>query len=162
MMSFSSCTKMELQSEVKDQGLGTPAWSAGPDGWVRIWCKHDKRSNLHCISRSGWRRWVSGYQSSQSTQVLLQTDHSWTTFSSWITLHDFRELPWSPKSPDLLWDVVEQEITTTDVQPTNLQQVCDHTISTWTRTPEEWFRMVVGSMPLRNTAPPKVPAVYTK
>ncbi len=46
---------------------------------------------------------------------------------------------WLPQSPDLnpiehLWDVVEREIRIMDVQPTNLQKLCDAIMSIWTKS----------------------------
>ncbi len=63
-------------------------------------------------------------------------------------------LNWPPQSPDLnpiehLWDVVEREIRIMDVQPTNLQQLCDAIMSMWTKTSEECFQHLVESMPRR-------------
>ncbi len=48
--------------------------------------------------------------------------------------NEFTLLKCPPQSPDLnpiehLWDVVEREIHIMDVQPTNLQQLCDAIIS---------------------------------
>ncbi len=59
-----------------------------------------------------------------------------------------------PQSPDLnpiehLWDVVEQEICIMDVQPTNLQQLCDAIMSIWTKISEECFQYLIESMPRR-------------
>ncbi len=59
-----------------------------------------------------------------------------------------------PQSPDLnpvehLWDVVEQEIHIMDVQPTNLQPLCDAIMSIWTKISEECFQNLVESMPRR-------------
>lgn len=44
--------------------------------------------------------------------------------------NEFIVFNWPPQYPDLdtieqLWDVVEHEIYITDVEPTNLQQLCD-------------------------------------
>ncbi len=56
----------------------------------------------------------------------------------WFLEHDkeFTLLKWPPQSPDLnpiehFWDVVEREICIMDVQPTNLQQLCDAIMSIW-------------------------------
>ncbi len=61
--------------------------------------------------------------------------------SDWFLEHDneFTLLKLPPQSPDLnpiehLWDVVEREIRVMDVQPTNLQQLCDAIISIWTKS----------------------------
>ncbi len=48
-----------------------------------------------------------------------------------------------------LWDVVEREIRIMDVQPTNLQQLCDAIMSIWTKISEECFQHLVESMPWR-------------
>ncbi len=57
-------------------------------------------------------------------------------------------LKWPPQSLDLnpiehLWDVVERQIRFMDVQPTNLQQLCDAIISIWTKISEECFQHLV-------------------
>ncbi len=76
--------------------------------------------------------------------------------SDWFLEHDneFTLLKWPPQSPDLnpiehFWDVVEREIRIMDVQPTNLQQLCDAIISIWTKISEEFFQHLVESMPQR-------------
>ncbi len=76
--------------------------------------------------------------------------------SDWFLEHDneFTLLKWPPQSPDLnpieyLWDVVEREILIMDVQPTNLQQLCDAIMSIWTKISEECFQHLVESMPRR-------------
>ncbi len=70
--------------------------------------------------------------------------HKAKVISDWFLEHDneFTLLKWPPQSPDLnpiehLWDVVEREIHIMDVQPTNLQQLCDDIISIWTKISEE-------------------------
>ncbi len=62
--------------------------------------------------------------------------HKAQIISDWFLEHDneFTLLKWPPQSPDLnpiehLWDVVEREIRIMDVQPTNLQQLCDAIMS---------------------------------
>ncbi len=39
-----------------------------------------------------------------------------------------------------------------DVQPTNLQQLCDAIMSIWTKISEEYFQHLVESMQQRNKA----------
>ncbi|KAG1957248.1 gastrula zinc finger protein XlCGF57.1-like [Pimephales promelas] len=82
--------------------------------------------------------------------------HKAGIISDWFLEHDneFAVLKWPPQSPDLnpiehLWDVVEREIRIMDVQPTNLQQLCDAIMSIWTKLPEECFQHLVESMPRR-------------
>ncbi len=65
--------------------------------------------------------------------------HKAQIISDWFLEHDneFTLLKWPPQSPDLnpiehLWDVVEREILIMDVQPTNLQQLCDAIMTIWT------------------------------
>ncbi len=76
--------------------------------------------------------------------------------SDWFLEHynEFTLLKCPPQSPDLnpiehLWDVVEREILIMDVQPTNLQQLCDAIMSIWTKISEECFQHLVESMPRR-------------
>ncbi len=64
--------------------------------------------------------------------------HKAQIISDWFLEHDneFTLLKWPPQSPDLnpveqLWDVVEREIHIMDVQPTNLQQLCDAIMTIW-------------------------------
>ncbi len=82
--------------------------------------------------------------------------HRAQIISDWFLEHDneFTLLKWPPQSPDLnpiehLWDVVEREILIMDVQPTNLQQLCDAIMSIWTKISEECFQHLVESMPQR-------------
>lgn len=62
--------------------------------------------------------------------------HKVWIISDWFLKHDneFSVLKWTPQSTNLnpiehLWDVVEWEIFIMDVQPTNLQQLCDALMS---------------------------------
>ncbi len=80
--------------------------------------------------------------------------HKAQTISDWFLEHDneFTSLKWPPQSPDLnpiehLWNVVEREIRIMDVQPTNMQQLCDAILSKWTKISEECFQHIVESMP---------------
>ncbi len=82
--------------------------------------------------------------------------HKAQIISDWFLEHDneFTLLKWPPQSPDRnpieqLWDVVEREIHIMDVQPTNLQQLCDAIMSIWTKISEECFQHLVESMPRR-------------
>ncbi len=82
--------------------------------------------------------------------------HKAQIISDWILEHDdeFTLLKWPPQSPDLnpiehLWDVEEREIRIMDVQPTNLQQLCDAIMSKQTKISEECFQHLVESMPRR-------------
>ncbi len=83
--------------------------------------------------------------------------------SDWFLEHDneFTLLKCPPQSPDLnpiehLWDVVEREIHIMDVQPTNLQQLCDAIMTIWTKISEECFQHLVESMPRRINAVLKI------
>ncbi len=80
--------------------------------------------------------------------------HKAQSISDWFPEHDneFTLLKWPPQSPDLnpiehLWDVVKQEIHIMDVQPTNLQQLCDAIMTIWTKISDECFQHLVESMP---------------
>ncbi len=82
--------------------------------------------------------------------------HKAQIISDWFLEHDneFTLLKWPPQSPDLnpiehLWDVVEREIHIMDVQPTNLQKLCDAIMSIWSKISEECFQHLVESMPRR-------------
>lgn len=66
--------------------------------------------------------------------------------------NEFSVLKRPPRSPDLtptehLQDVVQWEILIMDVEPTNLQQLFDAVMSTWTKNSEESFQHLVGSVP---------------
>ena len=80
--------------------------------------------------------------------------HKAQIISNWFLEHDneFIVLQWPPQSPDLnpielLWDVVERETRSMDVQPTNLQQLRDAVMSIWTKISEECLQNLVKSMP---------------
>ncbi len=109
---------------------------------------------------------VAGYVHPFITTVYTSSDgyfqqdnaprHKAQIISDWFLEHDneFTLLKWPPQSPDLntiehLWDVVEREICIMDVQPTNLQQLCDAIMSIWNKFSEECFQNLVESMPWR-------------
>jgi len=82
--------------------------------------------------------------------------HKAQIISDWFLEHDneFTLLKWPPQSPDLnpiehLWDVVEREILIMDVQPTNLQQLCDAIMTIWTKISEQCLQHLVESMTRR-------------
>ncbi len=92
--------------------------------------------------------------------------HKAQIISDWFLEHDneFTLLKWPPQSPDLnpiehLLDVVEREILIVDVQPTNLQQLCDAIMTIWTKISEECFQHLVESMPWRIKAVVKAKVV---
>ncbi len=94
------------------------------------------------------------YPSSDATSSRILHRHKAQIISDWFLEHDdeFTLLKWPPQSPDLnpiehLWDVVEREIHIMDVQPTNLQQLCDAIVSIWNKISEECFQHLVGFMP---------------
>ncbi len=57
---------------------------------------------------------------------------------------------------------MEREIRIMDVQPTNLQKLCDAIISIWTKISEECFQHLVESMPQRIKAVLKAKAGPTR
>ncbi len=80
------------------------------------------------------------YHLLMATSSRIMHLHKAQIISDWFLEHDneFTLLKWPPQSPDLnpiehLWDVVEREIHIMDVQPTNLQQLCDAIMSIWTK-----------------------------
>ncbi len=82
--------------------------------------------------------------------------HKAQIISDWFLEHDdeFTLLTRPPQSPDLnpiehLWDVEEREIHIMDVQPTNLQQLCDAIMTIWTKISEECFQHLVESVSRR-------------
>ncbi len=82
--------------------------------------------------------------------------HKAQIISDWSLENDneFILLKWPPQSPDLnpiehLWDVVEREIRIMDLQPINMQQLCDTIMSISTNISEECFQHLNESMPRR-------------
>uniref|UniRef100_A0AAY5KPB9 Tc1-like transposase DDE domain-containing protein n=1 Tax=Esox lucius TaxID=8010 RepID=A0AAY5KPB9_ESOLU len=77
----------------------------------------------------------------------------------WFEEHDeeFKVLPWPPNSPDLnpiehLWDVLDQQVRSTPAPPRNLQELKDLLLMSWCQIPQDTFRGLVESMPLRIAA----------
>ncbi len=116
----------------------------------------------HCLNSSIFADHVHPFRTtvSPSSDGYFQQDnapcHEAQIISDWFLEHDneFTLLKWPPQSPDLnpiehLWYVVEREIHIMDVQPTNLQQLCDAIMSIWTKISEECFQHLVESMPRR-------------
>jgi len=82
--------------------------------------------------------------------------HKAWIISNWLLEHDneFTVLKWPPQSPDLnpmehLWDVVEWELCSLDVHPTNLHQLQDAILSISAKISKECFQHFVESMPHR-------------
>ncbi len=114
----------------------------------------------HCLITTAYRSIVADHVHPFMTTVYTSSDgyfqqdnapcHKAQIISDWFLEHDneFTLLKWPPQSPDLnsiehLWDVVEREIHIMDVQPTNLQQLCDAIMSIWTKISEECFQHLV-------------------
>ncbi len=89
--------------------------------------------------------------------------HKAQIISDWLIEYDneFTLIKWPPQSPDLN-PVVEQEIHIMDVQPTNLQQLRDATMSIWTKITEKCFQHLVESMPRRIKAALKAKVCPTR
>ncbi len=117
----------------------------------------------HCVNTTAYLSIVADHVHPFMTTVYPSSDdyfqqdnapcHKAQIISDWFLEHDneFTLLKWPPQSPDLnpiehLWDVVEREIPIMDVQPTNLQQLCDAIMSIWTKTSDEFFQHLVDSM----------------
>ncbi len=120
----------------------------------------------HCLNATVYLSIVADHVHPFMTTVYTSSDgyfqqdnapcHKAQIISDWFLEHDneFTLLKWPPQSPDLnpiehLWDVVEREIHIMDVQPTNLQQLCDAIMSIWTKISEECFQHLVEYMPRR-------------
>jgi len=76
-------------------------------------------------------------------------------------------LKWPPQSPDFnpiehLWDVVEWELCSLDVHPTNLHQLQDDILSMWVNIIKECFQHLVESMPCRIKAVLKAKGCQTQ
>ena len=54
-----------------------------------------------------------------------------------------------PNPIEPLWDVVERDICILNVQPTNVEQLCDAIMLIWTKIYVECFQHLVESMPLK-------------
>ncbi len=119
----------------------------------------------HCLNTTAYLSIVAAhvhpfmttvYHLLMATSSRIMHRHKAQIISDWFLEHDneFTLLKWPPQSPDLnpiehLWDVVEREILIMDVQPTNLQQLCDAFMSIWTKISEEYFQHLVESIPRR-------------
>ncbi len=120
----------------------------------------------HCLNATAYLSIVADHVHAFMTTVYPSSDdyfqqdnapcHKAHITSDWFLAHDneFTILKWPPRSPDFnsieqLWDVVKREIHIMDVQPTNLQQLCDAIMSIWTKISEECFQHLVESMPRR-------------
>ncbi len=120
----------------------------------------------HCLNTTIYMSIVADHVHPFMTTVYPSSDgyfqqdnapcHKAQVILDWFLEHDneFTLLKWHPQSPDLNtiehhWDGVEREIHIMDVQPTNLQQLCDAIMSIWTKISEECFQHLVESMPQR-------------
>ncbi len=120
----------------------------------------------HRLNATAYRSIVADYVRPFMTTVNLSSDdyfqqddapcHKAQIISDCFLEHEneFILLKWPPQSPDLnpiehLWDVLEREIYIMEVQPTNMQQLCDAIMSIWTKISEECFQHLVESMPWR-------------
>ncbi len=96
----------------------------------------------HCLNATAYLSIVAEHVHPFMTKVYPSSDgyfqqdnapcHKAQIISDWFLEHDneFTLLKWPPQSPDLnpiehIWGVVVQEIRIMDVQPTNLQHLCD-------------------------------------
>ncbi len=82
---------------------------------------------------------------SQSSNHLRLVSWTW----QWVHFTQMASTVTRSQSIEHLWDVVEREIHIMDVQPTNLQELCDDIMSIWTKISEECFQHLVESMPRR-------------
>ncbi len=118
----------------------------------------------HCLNPTAFLSIVADHAHPFMTTVYPSSDgyfqqdnapwHKAQINSNWFLEHDneFTLLKWPPQSSDInpiehLWDVVERDIRIMDVQPTNLQQLCDAIMSIWTKISKEFFQNLVESMP---------------
>lgn len=74
----------------------------------------------------------------------------------WFEEHDseFSVLTWPPNSPDLnpmeqLWNVLDKQVKSTESPPRSLEELRDLLLTCWCQIPQETFRGLVESMPLR-------------
>ncbi len=124
-----------------------------------IFLTHFGPLSTNCLNATAYLSIVTDHVHSFMTTMYPSSDapcHKAQIISDCFLEHDneFSLLKWPPQSPDLnpierLWDVVEWEIHIMNVQPTNLQQLCDAIMSIWTKISEECFQHLVESMPQR-------------
>ncbi len=112
---------------------------------------------------------TSVYTSSDATssRIMHHVTKLESSQTGFLNNNEFTLLKWPPHLPDInpiehLWDVVEREIHFMDLQPTNLQQLCDAIMSIWTNISEECFQHLVESMPRRIKAVLKAKGGSTK
>ncbi|KAI5609647.1 hypothetical protein C0J50_5858, partial [Silurus asotus] len=112
----------------------------------------------HCVNATAYMSIVVDHVHPFMSTVYPSSDGYFQQDNApyWFLEHDneFTVLKWHPQSPDLnptehLWNVEEREIHIMDVQPTNLQQLRDAIMSTWTKISEECFQYLVESIPRR-------------
>ncbi len=82
---------------------------------------------------------------SQSLNHLRLVSRTW----QWVNFTQMASTVTRSQSIEHHWDVVEREIHIMDLQPTNLQQLRDAIMSTWTKISEECLQHLVESMPWR-------------
>lgn len=94
----------------------------------------------------------SGYFQQDSTTCCTSD-----SVQEWFEEHDdeFKELTWPPDSPDLnpmeqLWDVLDKQIRSMNASPlTSLEELKNLLQASWSQIPQDTFRGLVESMPLR-------------
>ena len=82
--------------------------------------------------------------------------HTSKILQEWFEEHDdeFKVLPYPPNSADLnpvhhLWGVLEKQVGSVETPPRNLEDLKDLLLTSWCLIPQDTFRGLVESMPLR-------------